>query len=155
MSRSVFAELPHKFEAGTVNAAGAVGLGAAIGYIEEIGFDEIQRLEGEVSAYAFEEMRKIDGINIVGGKTAAEHNGILTFTVDGVHPHDVSEILAADGIAVRAGHHCAQPLLNHLGLRSTVRVSFAFYNTRDDADKFLDSLATVRERMGYGKQELL
>ena len=100
-------------------------------------------------------MRKINGINIVGGKTAAEHNGILTFTVDGVHPHDVSEILAADGIAVRAGHHCAQPLLNHLGLRSTVRVSFAFYNTRDDADKFLDSLATVRERMGYGKQELL
>ena len=152
---AVFAELPHKFEAGTVNAAGAVGLGAAIGYIEGIGFDEIQRLEGEVSAYAFERMRKIDGINIVGGKTAAEHNGILTFTVDGVHPHDVSEILAADGIAVRAGHHCAQPLLNHLGLRSTVRVSFAFYNTRDDADKFLDSLATVRERMGYGKQELL
>ncbi len=148
---AVFAELPHKFEAGTVNAAGAVGLGAAIGYIEGIGFDEIQRLEGEVSAYAFERMRKIDGINIVGGKTAAEHNGILTFTVDGVHPHDVSEILAADGIAVRAGHHCAQPLLNHLGLRSTVRVSFAFYNTRDDADKFLDSLATVRERMGYGK----
>lgn len=152
---AVFAELPHKFEAGTVNAAGAVGLGAAIGYIEGIGFDEIQRLEGEVSAYAFERMRKIDGINIVGGKTAAEHNGILTFTVDDVHPHDVSEILAADGIAVRAGHHCAQPLLNHLGLRSTVRVSFAFYNTRDDADKFLDSLATVRERMGYGKQELL
>ena len=152
---AVFAELPHKFEAGTVNAAGAVGLGAAIGYIEGIGFDEIKRLEGEVSAYAFEGMRNIDGINIVGGKTAAEHNGILTFTVDGVHPHDVSEILAADGIAVRAGHHCAQPLLNHLGLRSTVRVSFAFYNTRDDADKFLDSLATVRERMGYGKQELL
>ena len=78
-------------------------------------------------------------------------NGILTFTLDDLHPHDVGEILAADGIAVRAGHHCAQPLLAHLGYRSTVRASFAFYNTIDDAEKFIDSLSTVRERMGYGK----
>lgn len=96
-------------------------------------------------------MKEIAHINILGSEKAEEHNGILTFTVDNVHPHDVSEILAADGIAVRAGHHCAQPLLEYLGYRSTVRASFAFYNTKEDADRFLDSLSTVRERMGYGK----
>ena len=100
-------------------------------------------------------MKKIDGINIVGSEKIEEHNGIITFTVDDVHPHDVSEIFASDNIAVRAGHHCAQPLLNHLGYRATVRASFAFYNTKEDADEFLESLSTIRERMGYGKQKLL
>ena len=148
---AVFAELPHKFEAGTVNAAGAVGLKSAIDYVKSVGFEEIHKRELEVSAYAFEKMKEIAHINILGSEKAEEHNGILTFTVDNVHPHDVSEILAADGIAVRAGHHCAQPLLEYLGYRSTVRASFAFYNTKEDADRFLDSLSTVRERMGYGK----
>ena len=148
---AVYAELPHKFEAGTVNAAGAVGLKAAIDYVNGIGFEEIHGRELEVSEYAFEKMKEMPHINILGSEKAEEHNGILTFTVDDVHPHDVSEILAADGIAVRAGHHCAQPLLEYLGYRSTVRASFAFYNTKEDADRFLDSLSTVRERMGYGK----
>lgn len=148
---AVYAELPHKFEAGTVNAAGAVGLKAAIDYVNGIGFEEIHGRELEVSSYAFERMKEMPHINILGSEKAEEHNGILTFTVDNVHPHDVSEILAADGIAVRAGHHCAQPLLEYLGYRSTVRASFAFYNTKEDADRFLDSLSTVRERMGYGK----
>ena len=148
---AVYAELPHKFEAGTVNAAGAVGLKSAIDYVKSVGFEEIHKRELEVSAYAFEKMKEIAHINILGSEKAEEHNGILTFTVDNVHPHDVSEILAADGIAVRAGHHCAQPLLEYLGYRSTVRASFAFYNTKEDADRFLDSLSTVRERMGYGK----
>lgn len=150
-SSAVYAELPHKFEAGTVNAAGAVGLKAAIDYVKSVGFEEIHGRELEVSEYAFEKMKEIAHINILGSEKAEEHNGILTFTVDDVHPHDVSEILAADGIAVRAGHHCAQPLLKYLGYRSTVRASFAFYNTKEDADRFLDSLSTVRERMGYGK----
>lgn len=150
-SSAVFAELPHKFEAGTVNAAGAAGLKAAIEYVQNIGFDNIRKNELEVSAYAFEKLKRLDGINIIGSDRPEEHCGIITFTVDNVHPHDVSEILAADGIAVRAGHHCAQPLLNHLGYRATVRASFAFYNTKEDADKFINSLATVRERMGYGK----
>lgn len=150
-SSAVYAELPHKFEAGTVNAAGAVGLKAAIDYVNGIGFEEIHGRELDVSEYAFEEMKEMPHINILGSEKAEEHNGILTFTVDDVHPHDVSEILAADGIAVRAGHHCAQPLLEYLGYRSTVRASFAFYNTKEDADRFLDSLSTVRERMGYGK----
>lgn len=152
---AVYAELPHRFEAGTVNASGAVGLKAAIEYVNGIGFDTIQKLESEITAYTFERMKNIKGINIIGSQNAADHGGIITFTVDDVHPHDVSEILSSDGIAVRAGHHCAQPLLKHLGCRSTVRASFSFYNTKEDADKFLSSLAAVRERMGYGKQELL
>lgn len=152
---AVYAELPHKFEAGTVNAAGAVGLKAAIKYTESIGFEKIHELESYVTSYAFEKMKQIEGINIIGSDKPEEHYGIITFTVDDVHPHDVSEILASDKIAVRAGHHCAQPLLNFLGCRVAVRASFAFYNTVDDADKFIDSLSTVRERMGYGKQKLL
>lgn len=148
---AVYAELPHKFEAGTVNAAGAAGLKAAIDYIEKVGFDYIGEREIALTSRAIEKMKKIPHVNIVGSENADEHTGIVTFTVDNVHPHDISEILAADGIAVRAGHHCAQPLLTHLGLNSTARASFAFYNTEDEVDKFTDSVATIRERMGYGE----
>ena len=148
---AVYAELPHKFEAGTVNAAGAAGLKAAIDYIEKVGFDYIGGREIALTSRAIEKMKKIPHVNIIGSENADEHTGIVTFTIDNVHPHDISEILAADGIAVRAGHHCAQPLLTHLGLNSTARASFAFYNTEDEVDKFTDSVATIRERMGYGE----
>lgn len=148
---AVYAELPHKFEAGTVNAAGAAGLKAAIDYIEKVGFDYIGEREIALTSRAIEKMKKIPHVNIIGSENADEHTGIVTFTFDNVHPHDISEILAADGIAVRAGHHCAQPLLTHLGLNSTARASFAFYNTEDEIDKFTDSVATIRERMGYGE----
>ena len=148
---AVYAELPHKFEAGTVNAAGAAGLKAAIDYIEKVGFDYIGEREIALTSRAIEKMKKIPHVNIIGSENADEHTGIVTFTIDNVHPHDISEILAADGIAVRAGHHCAQPLLTHLGLNSTARESFAFYNTEDEVDKFTDSVATIRERMGYGE----
>lgn len=148
---AVYAELPHKFEAGTVNAAGAAGLKAAIDYIEKVGFDYIGEREIALTSRAIEKMRKIPHVNIIGSENADEHTGIVTFTIDNVHPHDISEILAADGIAVRAGHHCAQPLLTHLELNSTARASFAFYNTEDEVDKFTDSVATIRERMGYGE----
>lgn len=148
---AVYAELPHKFEAGTVNAAGAAGLKAAIDYIEKVGFDYIGEREIALTSRAIEKMKKIPHVNIIGSENANEHTGIVTFTIDNVHPHDISEILAADGIAVRAGHHCAQPLLTHLGLNSTARASFAFYNTEDEVDKFTDSVATIRERMGYGE----
>lgn len=148
---AVYAELPHKFEAGTVNAAGAAGLKAAIDYIEKVGFDYIGEREIALASRAIEKMKKIPHVNIIGSENADEHTGIVTFTIDNVHPHDISEILAADGIAVRAGHHCAQPLLTHLGLNSTARASFAFYNTEDEVDKFTDSVATIRERMGYGE----
>ena len=148
---AVYAELPHKFEAGTVNAAGAAGLKAAIDYIEKVGFDYISEREIALTSRAIEKMKKIPHVNIIGSENADEHTGIVTFTIDNVHPHDISEILAADGIAVRAGHHCAQPLLTHLGLNSTARASFAFYNTEDEVDKFTGSVATIRERMGYGE----
>ncbi len=148
---AVYAELPHKFEAGTVNAAGAAGLKAAIDYIEKVGFDYIGEREIALTSRAIEKIKKIPHVNIIGSENADEHTGIVTFTIDNVHPHDISEILAADGIAVRAGHHCAQPLLTHLGLNSTARASFAFYNTEDEVDKFTDSVATIRERMGYGE----
>ena len=148
---AVYAELPHKFEAGTVNAAGAAGLKAAIDYIEKVGFDYIGEREIALTSRTIEKMKKIPHVNIIGSENADEHTGIVTFTIDNVHPHDISEILATDGIAVRAGHHCAQPLLTHLGLNSTARASFAFYNTEDEVDKFTDSVATIRERMGYGE----
>lgn len=148
---AVYAELPHKFEAGTVNAAGAAGLKAAIDYIGKVGFDYIGEREIALTSRAIEKMKKIPHVNIIGSENADEHTGIVTFTIDNVHPHDISEILAADGIAVRAGYHCAQPLLTHLGLNSTARASFAFYNTEDEVDKFTDSVATIRERMGYGE----
>ena len=147
---AVFAELPHKFEAGTVNAAGAAGLHAAINYVQSVGFDAMHRQELALTARTLAGMADMPHIHVIGSDRPEEHNGIVTFTVEGVHPHDVSEILACDGVDVRAGHHCAQPLLQHLGLSATVRASFAFYNTEEEVDRLLQSLSTIRERMGYG-----
>lgn len=148
---AVYAELPHKFEAGTVNAAGAAGLKAALDYVSGIGFDELMRREHVLTERAFNAVRSIPHVQVLGSDNAGEHTGIVTFVVDGVHPHDISEILASDGIAVRAGHHCAQPLLKHLGHLSTTRASIAFYNTKEEIDRFAASLSTIRERMGYGE----
>ena len=147
---AVFAELPHKFEAGTVNAAGAAGLRAAIEYVESVGFDAMHRQELALTQRTLTGMADMPHIHVIGSDRAKEHNGIVTFTVEGVHPHDVSEILACDGVDVRAGHHCAQPLLQHLGYSATVRAGFAFYNTENEVDRLLQSLSTIRERMGYG-----
>ena len=148
---AVYAELPHKFEAGTVNAAGAAGLKAALEYVSGVGFAEMQRRELALTAHAMEALGAIGHVYILGSSKPEEHTGIVTFTLDGVHPHDISEILASDGVCVRAGYHCAQPLLAHLGLNATVRASMAFYNTPDEIDRLAHSLSTVRERMGYGK----
>ena len=147
---AVFAELPHKFEAGTVNAAGAAGLHAAIDYVQSVGFEAMHRQELALTQRTLAGMADMPHIHVIGSDKPEEHNGIVTFTVEGVHPHDVSEILACDGVDVRAGHHCAQPLLQHLVLSATVRASFAFYNTENEVDRLLQSLSTIRERMGYG-----
>lgn len=144
-----YAELPHKFEAGTVNAAGAAGLMAAIRYIKSIGFDYMQKRELELTKRALDGLKKIPHVHILGSDNPEEHTGILTFTIDNVHPHDVSEVLISDGICVRAGHHCAQPLLQHLGVSSATRASFMFYNNEKEVDAFVESMATIRERMGY------
>lgn len=148
---AVFAELPHKFEAGTVNAADAVGLQAAIEYVKSVGFEQMHRQEVALTRRSMEGIRNIPCVHVLGSENPEEHCGIITFTVDGVHPHDISEILASDGIAIRAGHHCAQPLLAFLKHPSTARASLAFYNTEAEIDRLLDSLSTLRERMGYGK----
>lgn len=148
---AVFAQLPHKFEAGTVNAAGAAGLAAAITYIEEIGFDYIEQRELALTTRAMEGLSKLPHVHIIGSENPANHTGIVAFTIDNVHPHDVSEIMAADGLDVRAGHHCAQPLLVHLGVYNTTRASFMFYNTEEEVDAFVGSVANVRRRMGYGE----
>ncbi len=146
-----YAELPHKFEAGTVNAAGAAALHTAIQYVQSIGFETMKKQELAVTKRAFDGLKSIPHVHVLGSDKAEEHTGILTFTIDDVHPHDVSEILISDGICVRAGHHCAQPLLNHLGISSATRASFMFYNTEEEADLFVQSIASIRERMGYGK----
>ena len=136
-------------EAGTVNVGGAVGLAAAIEYISEVGFDSIEQRENELTELAFAEMKKIPHVNILGADNAADHHGILTFTIDGVHPHDVAAVFDSENIAIRAGHHCAQPLHQHLGVQSTARMSLAFYNDEQDIKRFIAALKTVRRRMGY------
>ncbi|WP_293729010.1 cysteine desulfurase [uncultured Phascolarctobacterium sp.] len=146
-----YAPLPHKFEAGTVNAGAAAGLHAAIDYINSIGFDVIEAREAALTKLTFEGMRQIEGVRIIGAPDVENHKGIITFTIDGVHPHDIAAILDADGVNIRAGNHCAQPLLDHLCTGATARVSLAFYNDEADVRRLLDSLKTIRERMGYGR----
>uniref|UniRef100_UPI0023F291EC aminotransferase class V-fold PLP-dependent enzyme n=1 Tax=Johnsonella ignava TaxID=43995 RepID=UPI0023F291EC len=148
---AVFAQVPHKFEAGTVNAGGAVGLTAAIEYINKIGFDEIEARELYLTKTVFDECKDEEHVHIVGSQKPEEHHGIITFTVDDVHPHDIAQILSSENIAVRAGHHCAQPLINHLGMMSAARASLAFYNTRDEVLRFCEALKGLRKKMGYGR----
>jgi len=136
---AVYAPLPHKFEAGTVNAAGAAALGAAIRYLEGIGWKTLQERENRLTALALEQMEQIPGIRVLGSRDAGEH------------PHDVASILDADHIAVRAGHHCAQPLMEYLKVPSTVRASISFYNTAEEIRAFTESLSQVRRKMGYGE----
>ena len=151
IEKVTYAEGPQKFEAGTVNAAGAVGLKAAIDYIESIGFDKIAKKEDSLTKRAIDKLSAIPHVHILGDKDYKNHHGIVSFTIDNVHPHDVSEILSSEGICVRAGHHCAQPLLKHLGVNSCTRASFMFYNTEEEIDAFVLSLSKIREKMGYGK----
>ncbi|MCR4927810.1 MAG: SufS family cysteine desulfurase [Lachnospiraceae bacterium] len=144
-----YADIPHKFEAGTVNAGGAVGLNAAIEYIGKVGFDLIEEQERLLTDLAMDGLAAIEHVHIVGSQKKEDHKGIVTFIIDDVHPHDVAGMLSSDGVCVRAGHHCAQPLMDYLGVRSTTRVSFAFYNTPEEVERFLDSVSSVRKRMGY------
>ena len=148
---AVYAPLPHKFEAGTVNGGGAVALQAAIEYMKGIGWREINRQEELLTEMAMGEMKRIPGVHLIGSTDPKKHHGIISFTIDDVHPHDIASILDADKIAVRAGHHCAQPLLQHLGVMSTARASIAFYNTEEDIERFIKSVKEIRRRMGYGE----
>lgn len=147
----VYAQLPHKFEAGTVNGAGAWALAAAIRYLQEVGYEQIQKQELLLTTQLMDGLKKVPHVQIQGSPDPKEHCGIVSFTIDGVHPHDVSSILDADGVAVRAGHHCAQPLMQQIGVMSTTRASMYFYNTEEDIEKLLASVQTIRRRMGYGE----
>ena len=150
LDSATYAEVPHKFEAGTVNVGGAVGLHAAMDYLDKVGFDYIEETELRLTNRLFEGMKAIPYIKIAGSENAEEHNGIITFTIDDVHPHDSASILNDAKICVRAGHHCAQPLMKLLGFNSTLRASLYFYNTEEEVDRFLDSLTKVRGWLGYG-----
>ena len=149
---AVYAELPHKFEAGTVNAGGAVGLAAAIDYLESYGMDTLHAVEQELTAYLFRGMNAIPHVHVLGSQREDNHTGIVSFTVDQVHPHDISEVLSSDGMDIRAGHHCAQPLHDHLRIHSTARASLMFYNTKEEIDRFLESVSNIRRRMGFGNE---
>ena len=145
---TTFAELPAKFEAGTQNVGGAAGLVAAIDYLEKTGFDRIGRIEKELVDYALPQLRELPYIELYGcDSTRDNKTGIITFNVKDVHPHDVATILDADGVAVRAGHHCAQPLMKYLGQNATCRASFYLYNTKEDIDRWIAALKKVREVM--------
>ncbi|MEW8955329.1 cysteine desulfurase [Clostridium sp.] len=147
--KATFAELPYKLEAGTQNVEGAVGLHAAIDYLESLGLENIKKAEEELATYAIERMKEIPYIKIVGPQNMIDRAAVISFEVEGVHPHDVSTILDNYGVAVRAGHHCAQPLMKYLGINSTSRVSFYFYNTMEEVDQFIEGLKNVRRWLGY------
>jgi len=143
--KTTFAKIPNKFEAGTQNVMGAIGLGEAIKYIQSIGYDKICEIEKNLTKYALEELSKLEYIEIYGGKDLSKKSSVIAFNIKDVHPHDVATILSKDGVCIRAGHHCTQPLAKFMGVNATCRVSFYLYNDKNDVDKFINSIKTVRE----------
>jgi cysteine desulfurase/selenocysteine lyase len=144
--RTVYNELPYKFEAGTPHIAGAIGLARAVDYLEALGLERIAAAEHGLLEYATERLRGIPGLTIVG--TAADKAAVVSFTVERVHPHDLGTIVDAEGVAIRTGHHCAMPVMEFFGVAATARASFAFYNTRAEVDRLVDALQIAREMLG-------
>jgi cysteine desulfurase/selenocysteine lyase len=144
--KTTYNKIPHKFEAGTPDIAGVIGLGAAIDYVNSIGMEAIAAYERELLEYATEAVSKIQGVRILG--TAKEKAAVLSFVLEGVHPHDIGTILDQEGIAIRAGHHCAQPVMDRFGVPATARVSFALYNTKEEIDVLVKGIRTVMEVFG-------
>lgn len=146
---ATYTEIPHKFEAGTVNAGGAVGLARALEYIQQVGLSEIEKSDNHLASLIMEELAGNPFVHVIGHKDPEKHCGIVTFTIDGVHPHDIASILDSENVAIRAGHHCAQPLMQKLGVGSTARASCYFYNTEDEALIFVEKVKGIRKIMGY------
>jgi len=142
---STWTDIPWKFEAGTQNVAGAIGLGKAIDYLNDIGMDNIAEYEQSLVSYVLPKLLEIDGLTIYGPHDASIHNGVISFNLNGLHPHDLATALDMEGVAVRAGHHCAQPLMSYLGLVATARASFYIYNNRSDADKLVSAIYAAKE----------
>ena len=145
MEGSTYAPAPQRFEAGTQMTSQVVGLGAAVEFLEEIGMENIARHEHELTAYALEQMQLIDGLRIAGPLTAEKRGGAIAFTVEGVHPHDLGQVLDSEGVAIRTGHHCAWPAHRGLDLQSTSRASFYLYNTLDEVDALVSSISKAKE----------
>ncbi|MEO8802208.1 MAG: aminotransferase class V-fold PLP-dependent enzyme, partial [Rudaea sp.] len=143
---TTFADVPHKFEAGTPNIAGFVGLGAALDYVEAIGRDNIGAYEHELLEYATAALKSVPGLRLFG--EAEQKAAVMSFLIDGAHAHDLATLLDQEGMAVRSGHHCAHPLMQFYGVPATLRASLAFYNTRDEVDRFIDALGRVRKLLG-------
>jgi len=144
--KTIYNRLPYKFEAGTPNIADTIGLGAAIDYLGSLGLEQIEEHEADLLAYATREVQKIPGVGIVGA--AREKAGVLSLVMEDIHPHDIGTILDSEGIAVRTGHHCAQPVMQRFNIPATVRASFGLYNTRQEVDALVRGIQKVREVMG-------
>ena len=138
-------ELPWKFEAGTPNIAGAIALGAAVDYLSNLGMENVHAYEQELVDYVLPKLQAIEGLTVYGPEDPSQHAGVIAFNIDGLHPHDVATALDYEGVAVRAGHHCAQPLINHLGISSAARASFYIYNTKEDCDKLVEAILATKE----------
>ena len=138
-------ELPWKFEAGTPNIAGAIALGAAVDYLSGLGMGNVHAYEQELVDYVLPKLQEIEGLTVYGPEDPSQHAGVIAFNIDGLHPHDVATALDYEGVAVRAGHHCAQPLINHLGISSAARASFYIYNTKEDCDKLVEAILATKE----------
>ncbi|EOH63880.1 MULTISPECIES: cysteine desulfurase [Enterococcus] len=147
---STWKELPWKFEAGTPNIAGVIALGAAIDYLESIGLAGIHQYEEELVGYVLPKLQAIEGLTIYGPKDPTQRTGVISFNLENLHPHDVATALDMEGVAVRAGHHCAQPLLKYLGVAATARASFYMYNTKADADRFVQAILATKEFFQHG-----
>lgn len=144
--KTIYNDLPYKFEAGTPNIAGGIGLGAAIEYLNQINMSVISKYEHDLLVYATESVSAIPRLRIIG--TAKEKASVVSFVIEGIHPHDIGTILDHEGIAIRTGHHCAQPVMQRFGIPATARASFAFYNTKDDVDALVKGIHKVIEVMG-------
>jgi cysteine desulfurase/selenocysteine lyase len=141
--KTIFNDIPYKFEAGTPHIEGAIGLGAAIDYLNLFDWNRVQEYERMLLQFAEEEISAIDGLKIIG--TAKEKAGVISFVLEGIHPHDIGTVLDRDGIAIRTGHHCAQPVMQRFGIPATARASFAFYNTREEVRSLVRSIQKVKE----------
>ncbi|MGO1356832.1 cysteine desulfurase [Alkalibacterium gilvum] len=150
LRESTWKELPWKFEAGTPNISGAIGLAEAINYLETIGMDAIMSHEQEIVSYLMPRLLEIEDLTIYGPKDTKDRAGVIAFNIEGIHPHDLATAMDMEGVAVRAGHHCTQPLMNYLSQTATVRASFYLYNTLSDADKFVEALLATKEFFLYG-----
>ena len=140
--KTTYADLPHKFEAGTPNIAGGIVLGTAVDYMNSIGFESIQQQENELLAYGTEKLLAIEGVKIYG--ISKNKASVISFTIDGIHPYDIGTIIDKLGIAVRTGHHCAQPIMNYFNIPGTIRASFAFYNTKEEIDIFVEAVKKAK-----------